>query len=94
LASVLDNKGCIEAAIAARRRMPYREYLRTAHWDRQRTFALERAPDQVAFSKTCRSDSRQADCVVVVERARHDRADEDRPEGMDRRRRRDPDRVV
>lgn len=33
----------VEAAIAALRRMPYREYLKTQHWQRQRTFALERA---------------------------------------------------
>ena len=34
---------CVEAAIAALRRMPYAEYLRTAHWQRVRALALARA---------------------------------------------------
>lgn len=33
----------VESAIAALRRMPYQEYLRTAHWQRQRAFALDQA---------------------------------------------------
>src|SRR4051812_40144247 len=33
----------VETAIAALRRLPYREYLRTAHWQRVRVLALERA---------------------------------------------------
>jgi hypothetical protein len=33
----------VEAGIAALRRMPYRAYLYTAHWQRQRAFALEQA---------------------------------------------------
>ena len=32
-----------EYAIAALRRLPYREYLQTAHWHRVRTLALDRA---------------------------------------------------
>jgi 5-methylcytosine-specific restriction endonuclease McrA len=38
-----DVDRSVEAAIAALRRMPYREYLQTAHWARQRAFALEGA---------------------------------------------------
>jgi hypothetical protein len=41
--TVHDVNRHVEAAIAALRRMPYKEYLRTAHWVRQRAFALERA---------------------------------------------------
>jgi hypothetical protein len=33
----------VEAAIAALRRLPYAEYLQTAHWQRVRTLALEQA---------------------------------------------------
>lgn len=33
-----------ECAIAALRRLPYREYLATAHWQRIRAWALDRAP--------------------------------------------------
>jgi 5-methylcytosine-specific restriction endonuclease McrA len=40
-ASEVDR--CVEAAIAALRRMPYAEYLRTAHWQRQRALALDQA---------------------------------------------------
>ena len=38
-----DVDRSVEAAIVSLRRMPYQEYLRTAHWQRQRTYALERA---------------------------------------------------
>ena len=41
--TVQDVDRCVEAGIAVLRRMPYRDYLRTAHWARQRTFAQERA---------------------------------------------------
>lgn len=41
--TVQDVDRCVEAGIAVLRRMPYREYLRTQHWARQRTFAQERA---------------------------------------------------
>jgi 5-methylcytosine-specific restriction endonuclease McrA len=33
----------LEQAIAALRRLPYAEYLKTAHWQRVRTLALEQA---------------------------------------------------
>lgn len=33
----------VERAIAALRRLPYAEYLQTAHWQRVRTLALEQA---------------------------------------------------
>ena len=33
----------VEQAIAALRRLPYGEYLKTAHWQRVRTLALEQA---------------------------------------------------
>lgn len=39
----------MELAIAALRRLPYALYLRTGHWERVRTFALERARHQCAL---------------------------------------------
>ena len=38
-----------EYAIITLRRLPYREYLRTAHWGRVRALALERARDGCAL---------------------------------------------
>lgn len=38
-----------ERAIAALRRLPYRAYLRTSHWFRVRTLAIERAGHQCAL---------------------------------------------
>ena len=40
---LIDTNRRVETAIAALRRLPYREYLRTAHWLRVRVLALERA---------------------------------------------------
>lgn len=39
----LDVDLSMEAAILALRQLPYAEYLKTAHWQRQRRFALQRA---------------------------------------------------
>ena len=41
--TVAEVDRCVESAISALRRMPYAEYLRTAHWQRVRVLALEQA---------------------------------------------------
>jgi hypothetical protein len=41
--SVQEVDRLVETAIATLRRMPYQAYLRTAHWQRRRALALERA---------------------------------------------------
>jgi 5-methylcytosine-specific restriction endonuclease McrA len=41
-------------AIQFLRRLPYREYLRTAHWERVRTLALERARQACALCPATR----------------------------------------
>lgn len=45
----LEVERRVELGIAALRRLPYRDYLRTAHWQRVRELALERARHQCAL---------------------------------------------
>jgi hypothetical protein len=48
---LLDANRRTEYAIAALRRLPHREYLRTAHWYRTRILALVVfAPDRIGYS--------------------------------------------
>lgn len=74
----------MELAIAALRRLPYRDYLRTNHWHRVRALALERARDRCALCPATRrlqvhhrSYARKGfeqpeDLIVLCERC-HDR---------------------
>lgn len=55
LTTLRDVDGLVEAAIQALRRLPYRTYLRTAHWQRVRALALERAGHQCELCSSTQS---------------------------------------
>jgi len=74
----------MELAIAALRRLPYRDYLRTAHWQRVRMIALERARHacglctatqhlQVHHRSYARLGCEQAEDLIVLCRTCHQR---------------------
>ncbi len=74
----------VESSIAALRRLPYREYLRSWHWHRVRALALERAGGECALCSETRGlevhhkryerkGFEQHEDVVVLCRACHQR---------------------